>query len=120
MDGSSVARPRNVVGTVGFLLVTVGLLGTVAASLVLFSFLLKLQDPVDPTATAPMEVDDDWWPSIVAMRCGFAVIVVGTVASLFGLRRKPQKLARWGAVVGLIVVAMVSAMSIWAWWSSTD
>ena len=117
MDASCLVRPRNVVGTIGFLLVTAGLLGTVAASLVLFSFLSemqKLHDPSVPPTSA--EIDDDWLPTIVAIRCGFGVIVVGTIASLVGLRWRPRKLAIWGAAIGLMPV---SAVLIMLWWSST-
>ena len=116
MAGIALTRPPMVVGTVGFLLVTVGLLGSVVASTVVFSFLLTMHEVVEANAPpAAPQIDDNWLPWIAAMRCGFAVIILGTVASLFGLRREPQKLARWGAVVGLIVVVL--AMSIWVWCS---
>ena len=114
VDESSLARPPNVVGTVGFLLVTIGLLGAVAAFLVLSSFLHEMQGPVDPTATVPVEVDDDLWLTVVAGWCAFGIILVGTIASVVGLGRRPRKLAIWGAAIGLTVVSMVLTGF---WWS---
>ena len=113
MAGIALTRPPNVVGAAGFILVSAGLLVSVAAGLPLFWFLANMMVPIDQAA--PVDIADDWLPTIVAIRCGFGVIVVGTIASLFGLRRKPKKLARWGAVLGLLVVATASAMSIWTW-----
>ncbi len=106
-------RPRNVVGTAGFILVTAGLLGTVAASLLLISPLTEMHPLIDsmPIPTAA-EVIDDWPATIMVIRCGFGVMILGTLASLVGLRWKPRKLAIWGAAIGLMVVSAVSIM-IW-------
>ena len=112
MDESCLVRPRNVVGTAGFLLVTAGLLGFVAGFLVLCSFLFEMQEIIPGAPATPVEWDDDWWTPIVIIWCCFGVMIVGTIASLVGLRWKPRKLASWGAAIGLMVVSAVSIM-IW-------
>ena len=116
MTGYCLRRPRNVVGTVGFLLVTTGLLGSVAAFVVLGSYLLEMHEIIPGVPATPVEWDDDWWTPIVILWCCFGVMIVGTIASLVGLRWKPRKLASWGAAIGLMVML---AVSIKIWWPST-